>query len=140
MNDKCPLEYLQKHQFTIHLLFNAVSGDADYGWCGFVCKGNFKQINFGEKELFNYRVKVFWQKNYLVDSVFIRNLARRFVENKVAVHGEDVWLIIFCENISAHLYEEVKIIFGEIKVFHCFLPPNMTNFLQPIDAVLGMSV
>ena len=58
----------------------------------------------------------------------MRYLARRSVEHKVAVNGEVVWAIIFCENLSAHLDEEVKKIFGEEK------------FLQPIDAGLGRSV
>ena len=39
-----------------------------------------------------------------------------------------------------HFDEEVKQIFGNDKVFLCFFPPNMTNFIQPIDAGLGRSV
>ena len=60
--------------------------------------------------------------------------------HKVSVHGEDVWVILFYDNLSAHLNEEIRNIFGEIKVFLCLLPANMKNFLQPIYAGLGRSV
>ena len=68
------------------------------------------------------------------------DLSRHFFKGKVAVHGEDLWVILFCDNLSPYLDEEVNKIFGEIKVFLCFLPPNMTNFFQPIDARLGRLV
>ena len=51
-----------------------------------------------------------------------------------------MWVILFCDNLKAHLDEEVKKIFGDTKVFLCYLPPNMTNFIQPIDAGLGCSL
>ena len=51
-----------------------------------------------------------------------------------------MWVILFCDNLSPYLDEEVNKIFGEIKVILCFLPPNMTNFFQPIDARLGRLV
>ena len=80
------------------------------------------------------------QKKDWVDSFFMRGLARLYVEHKVSDSGEDVWVILFCENQSAHLDEELKNIFGERKVFLFFLPPNMTKFLHPIDSILGRSV
>ena len=51
-----------------------------------------------------------------------------------------MWVILFCDNLSPYLDEEVNKIFGEIKVFLCFFPPNMTNFLQPMYDGLGRSV
>ena len=70
----------------------------------------------------------------------MRYLARHFVEHKFAARGEDVWVILFCGNLSLHLDESVKNILGKIKVFLCFLPPKMKNFFQPIDAGLGRLV
>ena len=49
-----------------------------------------------KKSCWGDRVKVFWQNNAWVDSLVMRDLARRFYEHKVAVHGEDVWVILFC--------------------------------------------
>ena len=60
----------------MHLVFNSGSGNKDYVWCGFFCKGTCKQINRGEKELWDDRVKVFWQKKVWFDSVVMRDLVR----------------------------------------------------------------
>ena len=50
-------------------------------------------------------------------------------------------MILFCDNLkSTHLDGEVRETFGTDKVFLCFFSPNMTNFIQPIDAGLGRSV
>ena len=71
-----------------------------------------------------------WKK--VVD---MRNLAERFVVVKNGVHGEDIWVLLFCDNLSAYLDQEVKTIFGNHgKVLLFYFPPNMTNFIQPIDA------
>jgi len=83
---------------------------------------------------------MFWQQKAWVDSAVMRQLAHRFVAHKKEVHGEDVWVLLFCDNLKAHLDQEVKQIFGDGKVLLCYLPPNMTNFIQPIDAGLGRSV
>ena len=47
VNSKCPWESLQKLQFTMHLVFNAGSGNKAYSWCDFVCKETGKRINRG---------------------------------------------------------------------------------------------
>ena len=70
----------------------------------------------------------------------MRELAKRFVREKIIKHDEDVWVIMFCDNLNAHLDEEMKQIFGDGKVLLFYFPPNMTNFIQPIDAGLGRSV
>ena len=38
----------------------------------------------------------------------MRNLVERFIKEKNRVRGEDVWVILFCDNLSAHLDLEVK--------------------------------
>ena len=98
------------------------------------------RISAGEKALWDDDVKVFWQKKAWVDKHVMKDLAIRFVDHKKKVHGEDLWVILFCDNLSAHLDDDVREIFGNGKVFLCFFPPNMTNFIQPIDAGLGRSV
>ena len=85
-------------------------------------------------------MKVFWQKKAWVDKVVMRELAEQFVKHKKYAHGEDVWVIAFCDNLKAHLDKDVKRIFGEGKVLLCYVPPGMTNFIQPIDAGLGRSI
>ena len=67
-------------------------------------------------------------------------MVHRFVEFKNEKHGEMTWVMLFFDNLSAHLDLEVREIFGNGKVFLCYFPPNMTNFVQTIDAGLGRSV
>ena len=129
-----------KRQFTMHQVFNAGKGDKAHGWCDMVCRGTGKRIAQAETDLYDEDIEVFWQPKAWVDKVVMRNLAERFVMEKNRVHGEDVWVILFCDNLSAHLDQEVKTIFGNGKVVLFYLPPNMTNFIQPIDAGLGRSV
>ena len=47
----------------------------------------------------------------------IRNISQKFVSHKNEVHGEGFWVIMFCDNLSAHLDPEAKQIFGSNKVF-----------------------
>lgn len=67
-------------------------------------------------------------------------LAEKFVEHKIEKHGENQWVLLFCDNLRPHLDEEVKQIFGDGKVLLCCLPPNMTRVSQPINAGLGRSI
>jgi hypothetical protein len=86
------------------------------------------RINQGEKALWNPIVNMLWQGKAWVDNAVMRKLAHSFVIHKNAAHGEK-WVILFCDNLRAHLDEEVREIFGTGKVFLCFFPPNMTNFI-----------
>ena len=70
----------------------------------------------------------------------MRDLAIRFVEFKIEKHGKDEWVILFCDNLSAYLDDKVGVEIGDAKVLLCYFPPNMTNFIQLIDAGLGKSV
>ena len=38
-----------------------------------------------------------------MDKVAMRNLAERFVMEKNRVHGEDVWVLLFRDNLSLYL-------------------------------------
>ena len=56
------------------------------------------------------------------------------------LHGADEWVILFCDNLRAHVDTYVKRIFGDNKVLLCFLPPVTTNFTQAIDDGYGRSL
>ena len=49
-------------------------------------------------------------------------------------------MIFFCDDLSAHMAEDVKTIFGDNKARLFHMPPNTTNLFQPIDAGLGRYV
>ena len=42
------------------------------------------------------------------------------IPQKKNKHGADVWVLLLCDNLNAHLDEEVKRVFGDAKVF-CFI-------------------
>ena len=136
---KCPSEALRKRQFTMHVVFNAGEGVHRAGWVDLVCKGTGKRIRAAEKALWDDRVDVFFQKHAWVDTDVMKDLAQKFVTFKTQRYGADTWVLLYCDNLRAHLANDVKKIFGDSKVFLCFLPPNMTHFVQPIDAGLDRS-
>ena len=93
-----------------------------------------------KKGLYDNNVDMFWQKKAWVDKEVMMKIATKFVDRKNEKHGEDVWVLLFCDNLGAHVHDDVRRIFGDNKVFLCYFPPGMTNFIQPIDAGLGRSV
>ena len=54
----------------------------------------------------------------------MRDIDRRFVEHKNEVHDEGFWVIVFCDNLSAHLDPEAKQIFG-VNNFSCATSPQI---------------
>ena len=66
-------------------------------------------------------------------------LATKFVAEKQRVHGDE-WVVLFADNLSAHLNPEVKRIFGESRVLVIYFPTAMTEMVQPIDAGYGRSM
>ena len=70
-------------------------------------------IQAAEKESWYKDVGVFWQNKKWVDSVVMRDLARKFFAYNIEVHGEGVWFIMFLDNPIAQLYPEVKQFLGE---------------------------
>ena len=121
----------------MHVVYNAGNGARRQGWVDLVCKGTGKRVRQKEREMWDSRVDVFFQKNAWVDTEVMKEIAAKFVTFKMQTYGADTWALLYCDNLSAHVADDVRKIFGESKVFLCFLPPNMTQFVQPIDAGLG---
>ena len=140
VNIKSPGEQFRKRQFTMHIVTNAGSGTEKQGWVDLVCRGKGMRIRQAERDLWDKDVDVFWQKNAWVDTVVMKKLADKFVRMKNELHGPDEWVLLFCDNLRAHVATEVKQIFGDNKVLLCFLPPGTTNFSQAIDAGYGRSL
>ena len=101
----------------MHLVFNANTGDKSFIWCDLIFKGIDKRILEAEKERRDKSVDLFWQNKAWVVSVVIRDLDQNSVAHNNEVHGEGFWVIVFCDNLSAHLGYEVKQIFESNKVF-----------------------
>ena len=135
----CPSEALRKRQWTMHVVVNAGVGEAKAGWVDLISKGKGARIKKEEVTRYHQDVDMFWQKNARVDTQVMIKLANKFVSFKKKKHGDD-WIVLFCDNLSAHLAPEVKEIFGSNQVLLWFFPPNMTEMVQPIDAGYGRSL
>ena len=68
-----------------------------------------------------WKSKGFLKKNSWVDRIVMRDVAKRFVEYKHSKHGNDTCVILFCDNLSAHLDEQVKQFFST-GIFLMFSP------------------
>ena len=66
-------------------------------------------------------------------------LASKFVREKKRRHGDD-WVVLFADNLYAHLVPQVKTIFGDNKVLLVYFPLGITEMIQPIDAGYGRSL
>ena len=53
-------------------------------------KGTGERSNRVEKEFWDNNVEIFWQKKAWVDTEVMNKIARKFVEHKIEIHGEDV--------------------------------------------------
>eukprot|EP00957_Ditylum_brightwellii_P114158 8703076-Ditylum_brightwellii.AAC.1 len=70
----------------------------------------------------------------------MKDIARKFIRHKIDFHEEGIWVILFCNNLVACIDDSVRQIFEDAQVFLCYFPPDMTNFIQLIDAGLRWSV
>ena len=135
----CPSESLRKRQWTMHVVTNAGDGEKRHAWVDLVTRGAGKRIKQAETQRYHPGVDMFWQKNAWVDGEVMKKLAHKFVREKLDKHGDD-WVILYADNLSAHLLPEVKSIFGTNHVLVVYFPPNMTEMVQPIDAGYGRSL
>jgi len=116
---------------------NTANGHVDL-----ICKGkniDGKYLRAYEQTSWNKDVSVFFQPNAWMDRDVMKRSASKFVKYIGRRHaGKKV--LLFCDNLDAHICAEVKDIFAKGNVFVCCLPPRLTDSMQPIDAVYGRSV
>ena len=60
-------------------------------------------------------------------------LAIKYFAEKQQKHGDEL-IVLFADNLSAHLNAEVKLIFGEAHILVIYFLPSMTEMVQPIYA------
>ena len=63
-----------------------------------------------------YRLEIIFIVSFHHVTEYLLAVTQCIVREKIIKHGEDVWVIMFCDNLNAHLDEEVKQIFGDGKV------------------------
>ena len=105
---KFPGEQYRKRQYTMHVIINSGSGADKQGWVYLVCKGKVMQIRQDEKYLWDKDVDVFWQMSALINTEVMKKLAEKFVRMKIELHGAYEWVLLFCDNLRAHVATYVK--------------------------------
>ena len=71
---------------------------------------------------------MYFQKNAWINTAVIKDIATKFARFKVQNYGANKWVLLYCDNLRAYLANDTKKIFGNAKVFLCYLPPKMTYF------------
>ena len=82
---------------------------------------------------------MYFQKNAWMDTVVMGQSAQSFCDHIKQRWGEKK-VLLFCDNLSAHVAQETREIYAQGNVFLYFLPPNVTESLQAIDAGYGWSM
>jgi DDE superfamily endonuclease len=94
---------------------------------------------FSKVEQAAWEVTMYFQKNAWMNTEVMAHSAQKFCD-----HIKQQWggkkVLLFCDNLSAHVAQETKQIYGNGNVFLYFLPPNVTESLQAIDAGYGRSM
>jgi len=135
---------LRKRQFTMHIYVNAGSGDDRDGYVELICKGKvlhgerFKEI---ERNAWHAAVKMYFQASAWMDRPVMEASAIRFCDHIKKRWPQPTKVLLFCDNLDAHVCDATKKLFGDSKsVFLFKLPPAVTEAIQAIDAGYGRSM
>ena len=133
---------LRKRQFTMNIWTNAGEGEDADGYVELICKGKvlggkyFKQI---ERAAWAKDVPMYFQKNAWMDRSVMEVSAKNFCDH-VKKRWGDQKMLVFCDNLDAHVCDATKKIFADGNVFLFCLPPSVTEAVQAIDAGYGRSM
>ena len=136
-------EGLSKCQYTAHVFINAdLTTEDSHGYVDMVCRGKGTRISRLEKESYDQKINVRWQPKAWVDWVdcpVMIEIAKDFVKFKREKHDDD-HVLLFCDNLDAHCFDEVLQIFSSANILVWFCVPACTDLIQPIDAGIGRSI
>ena len=101
----------------MHTICNAGERvDGRIGHTVLICKGSSKGRRIAiEKNGWNKKVSVKFQKSAWVETTVAEEIATDFVQNKKDEHG-DALVVLALHNLSAHVAESVKKIF-QMEIF-----------------------
>ena len=78
------------------------------------------------------------EKNAWGEKSVILKLSKSFIENKVKVYANGVWVVLFLDCIGGEGgLSRCKNISGDNNVIICFLTTDMKDSVQSVDALLG---
>ena len=133
---KAPSDALRKRQFTMHIFCNAGEGGERDGYTELMCKGKQKGRRTAiEKNAWNKKIPVLFQKNAWVDADIAKELAADFVQHERKKHG-DLWVVVSLDNLSVHVADDVKKTFADGNVFLLFFLHRLQNLCSRLMPVM----
>ena len=142
---------LRKRQFTMNIYINAGEGEDADGYVELICKGNVlmgTRFSATERAAWHKEVPMWFQKNAWMDRNVMAKSAETFREH-IKKRWDHNWkegdtvtsVLVICDNLDAHVAPETREVFAaDQTVFVCYLPPSVTEAIQPIDAGFGRSL
>ena len=128
-------EGMTKRFCTLHLVFRA---EGTQPKPTIIFRGQGLRIARLERESWDHRVNVMFQKKAWADRQFVLDWARMyfcpFVKENVPPELENIY---FCDNLDAHLQQSFLDLLKTVNCFRWFLPVRSTSETQPVDAGLG---
>ena len=128
----------------MYIYVNASVGEQRDGYIELICKG---KVLFGgryspaEREAWDKRVKMYFQKNAWMDREVMAVSARTFNDHVREKWGDNAKVLLTADNLDAHVHHGTKeILAKDGRVFILFFPPCCTEAVQPIDAGYGRSI
>ena len=119
----------------MNIFVNAGTGSNADGCVELVCKGKVllgKRFSKLEWEAWSKDVPMLFQKNAWVDREVMAHSAQTFCD-----HVQKKWngqkVLLFCDNLDAHVCSRTKETFAAGNVFLFGLPPTVTEAIQAID-------
>lgn len=128
---------LSKRQATLVLF--AIPGAKKQPRAALIFKGTGKGISQAERDAWDQRVDVYFQRNAWSDTPFAVEYANRTIKAAVPGHGKERFLL-FSDNLKSHCSAEFKAACAAHNVLLWYYPKNTTDITQPVDAGLGRDV
>lgn len=105
-----------------------------------IFRGQGQRITQVEKRLWDPRVTVMWQPKAWADREFSNAWAREHLCPTIATQNPGEECIAFCDNLDSQITKEFLNTLKSVSCFRFLLPPDATEYTQPVDQGLGRNL
>lgn len=102
-----------------------------------IFRGLGKRISTAEKEAYDSRVDVYWQKKAWADTSFTVAYVKRTLGPSIEFQDANEKALLLCDNLNSQIAAEFKEACKKERIVNWEYPANTTELLQPVDAGLG---
>ena len=106
------------------------------GYIELICKGKLlhgQKFSRAERAAWQDDVPMWFQQNAWMDRKVMAESAKGFCDHMKGKWGNKK-VLVYCDNLDAHICDKTKQIFAAGNVFLYCLPPSVTEAIQAIDA------